>query len=172
MRKYIGTSTVSKNTKKRIRSSAANVPSIPVSSQAFCTLCSTPFCASPSIVVICRPATALNGIEHERIAIPSTCTVQARPFGRRFVSSRERDVVVLQRERADALARSGKVRVEHGGRGDADRRLADAAPETAGWHDDRFDLRHLGDAHRVVIIEVGLLDATVLDRAFLVEQGG
>ena len=37
---------------------------------------------------------------------------------------------------------------------------------------DRFDLRHLGDAHRVVGVEVGLLDAAVLDRALLVEQGG
>src|ERR1700745_942271 len=47
------------------------------SSQACCTLCSTPFCANPSIVVICRPATKLNGTEQERIAMPSTCTVQA-----------------------------------------------------------------------------------------------
>src|SRR6476646_5533311 len=103
---------------------------------------------------------------------PFFLKLKRRPFGRRFASLRERDVVVPQRERADALARGGKVRVEHGGRGDADRRLADATPETAGWHDDRFDLRHLGDAHRVVIIEVGLLDAALLDGAFLIEQRG
>src|SRR5215472_6666065 len=53
--------------------------------------------------------------------------------------SRHLDVVVLQRERADALARGLEERIEHGGRGDADRRLADATPETAGWHDDRLD---------------------------------
>ena len=29
------------------------------------------------MVVICLPATALTGTEHERIATPSTCTVQA-----------------------------------------------------------------------------------------------
>src|SRR6516225_7822101 len=71
--------------------------------------------------------------------------------------SRHLDVVVLQRERADALARSLKERIEHGGRGDADRRLADAAPRIAasGWHEDRLDLGHFGDAHRVVVIEVG-----------------
>src|SRR5262249_61681659 len=48
----------------------------------------------------------------------------------------------------------------------------DATPEAAGWHDDRFDFGHLSDPHRVVVIEVRLLDATVLDRALLVEQGG
>src|SRR6266446_7391103 len=62
--------------------------------------------------------------------------------------------------------------VEHCGCGDADRRLADATPESAGWHNDRLDLGHLRDAHRVVVIEVGLLDAAVLDGALLVEQGG
>jgi hypothetical protein len=80
--------------------------------------------------------------------------------------------VVLQWERADALAGRREDCVEHRGCGDADRRLADATPETAGWHDDRFDLGHLRDAHRVVTVEVRLLDTIVLDRAFLVEQGG
>src|SRR6266567_2233752 len=45
--------------------------------QAFCTLCSTPFCASPSIVVICLPTASLTGSEHERTASPLICTVQA-----------------------------------------------------------------------------------------------
>src|SRR5262249_42885570 len=47
------------------------------SSQAFCTLLSTPLTASPSMVVICLPTTAATGTEQERIATPSTCTVQA-----------------------------------------------------------------------------------------------
>src|SRR6516225_7749826 len=47
------------------------------SSQAFCTLFSVPFWASPSIVVICLPSAALTGTEHERMATPSMCTVQA-----------------------------------------------------------------------------------------------
>ena len=72
------------------------------------------------------------------------------------------------------MARGLEERIEHGGRGDADRRLADAAPGVAasGWHEDRFDFRHFGDAHRVVVIEVGLLDAAVLDGALLIEQRG
>src|SRR5262245_55303358 len=57
------------------------------------------------------------------------------------------DVVVLERERADPLARRPEVGVEHGGSRHADRRLADAAPEATGRHDDRLDLRHLGDTH-------------------------
>ena len=80
--------------------------------------------------------------------------------------------MVLQRERADALAGRGEERVEDRGRGHADRRLADAAPEPAGRHDDRLDLRHLRDPHRVVRVEVLLLDAAVLDRALLHEQRG
>src|SRR6516165_2915613 len=88
--------------------------------------------------------------------------------------SRHLDVVVLQRERANALPRGLEERIEHGGRGDADRRLADAAPGVAasGWHEDRLDLGHFGDAHRVVVIEVGLLDAALLDGALLIEQRG
>src|SRR6516162_9704713 len=118
-----------------------------------------------------HPAAA-HAAAHSVNWAPFFWKVKRRLFGRRFASSRKRDVVVLQRERADALARGRKVRIEHGGRGDADRRLADATPETAGWHKGRFDLRHLGDAHRVVVIEVGLLDAAVLDGAFLIEQRG
>src|SRR5262245_4255992 len=45
-------------------------------------------------------------------------------LGCRVASSCERDVVVLERDRANALAGGGKKRVEHGGRGDEDRRLA------------------------------------------------
>src|SRR5205807_5926595 len=33
--------------------------------------------ASPSMVVICLPSAALTGSEHERVATPSTWTVQA-----------------------------------------------------------------------------------------------
>ena len=39
-------------------------------------------------------------------------------------------------------------------------------------HDHRFDLRHLGDAHRVVLVEICLLDRAVLDGALLIEQRG
>src|SRR5262245_6703628 len=46
-----------------------------------------------------------------------------------YLTLREPDVVVLQRERAVALAGRREDGVEHGRRGDEDRRLADAAPE-------------------------------------------
>src|ERR1700704_5388777 len=79
-----------------------------------------------------------------------------------LLSSRHVDVVVLQRERADALAGRREVGVEHGRRRHRDGRLADAAPETTGWHHDLFHLRHFGYAHRVVDVEILLLDAPVL----------
>src|SRR5215475_1183237 len=92
--------------------------------------------------------------------------------GRRPIASGHLDVVVLQRERADALSGRLEERIEHRGRRDADRRLTHPAPGIAatGREDDRFDLGHLGDAHRVVVVEVGLLDAAVLDGALLIEQ--
>src|SRR5205823_6921146 len=84
--------------------------------------------------------------------------------------SRHVDVVVLQRERADALSGRREVGVHHGRRRHADGRLADAAPESAGRHDDRFHLRHFGDAHRVVRVEVLLDHVSVLDGDLLIEQ--
>ncbi len=78
--------------------------------------------------------------------------------------------MVLERERAVAFAGCREDRVEHRGRRHADRRLADAAPETSGRHDDAFDLRHLRNSHAVVGVEVGLFNRSVLDRAFAEEQ--
>src|SRR5579864_8698172 len=43
---------------------------------ACCSTCS-PFAPSPSIVVMLLPATCDTGVEHERIALPSMCTVHA-----------------------------------------------------------------------------------------------
>src|SRR5215475_7892045 len=83
---------------------------------------------------------------------------------------RHSQIVVHQWERSDALAGRRKDCVEHCGCGDADRRLADATPEAARWHDDRLDLRHLRDAHRVVIIEVGQNIGTALNRSLGIEQ--
>src|ERR1700745_4468068 len=87
-----------------------------------------------------------------------------------LVPSGERDIVVLERERADAVASGREIRIENGGRGHEDGRFAHAAPEVARWHDDRFDLGHLVDAYHPVIVEVGLLDAAVLHGALAVEQ--
>src|SRR5437588_6032838 len=93
-----------------------------------------------------------------------------RPAGRRSLCSSEGDAVVLQRERADAVARCRKQRIEHSRRSDTNCRFANPAPEATRWHDDGFHFRHLTKPQRVVGVEVGLLDGTVLDRALTVEQ--
>src|ERR1044071_9438344 len=101
-----------------------------------------PFSGSPAktVVVISNPTTALH----------------------------HRNPMVLQWDRTNALPSGLVVRVEHRGRRDADRRLADATPRvTAAFDDDRLHARHLRDAHRVVLVEVGLDDAAVLHRALL-----
>src|SRR6185437_15836015 len=65
-----------------------------------------------------------------------------RPFGPPLPwRSGDLQVVVLQRERADALAGGPEVGVEDGRRGNQDGRLTDAAPRgVAARHDDRFHL--------------------------------
>src|SRR5262249_26902736 len=78
--------------------------------------------------------------------------------------------VILHWQRADPFAGRREVRVEYGRRGHADRGLADTAPGPARRHDDRFDLRHLSDPHRVIGVEVRLLDVAVFDRALLQER--
>jgi hypothetical protein len=74
-----------------------------------------------------------------------------RPSGRKAAAaaSGHLDIVVLQRERADALARRLEIGIEYRGRRHADRRLANAAPRrSAARRDyDRFDVGHFGDAH-------------------------
>src|SRR5262249_47041212 len=88
----------------------------------------------------------------------------------RAAELRQRHSVVLQRNGAEPFPGRRKDRVEHRRGGDADGRLADATPEAAGRHDDRLDLRHLAEAHHVVIIEVRLLDRAAFDSALLIEQ--
>src|SRR6266704_943281 len=86
-------------------------------------------------------------------------------------TSHQFNAVVLQRHRADALAGRPVERVQHRRRRDADRRLADAAPDrAAGRQEHGFHFRHLRDAHRVVLVEVRLLDAAVLHRALLEKE--
>src|SRR3989449_4306580 len=56
-------------------------------------------------------------------------------------ASHQFNAVVLQRHRADALAGRPVERVQHGRRREADRRLADSAPDrAAGRPADRFQL--------------------------------
>src|SRR5215468_10764735 len=88
------------------------------------------------------------------------------------IGSGHLDVMVPQRERADALARRLEESIEYRGRGHGNGRLAYAAPESTGRHDDRLDLGHLGKPHHLVAVEVLLLDASILHRALAEEQGG
>src|SRR5258705_12491771 len=105
------------------------------------------------------------GIESPAKAFPATNENAIAQASHQF------NAVVLQRHRADALAGRPVERVQHRRRRDADRRLADAAPDrAAGRQEDGFHFRHLRDAHRVVLVEVRLLDAAVLHRALLEEQ--
>src|SRR6266571_7932798 len=105
------------------------------------------------------------GIESPAKAFPATNENAIAQASHQF------NAVVLQRHRADALAGRPVEGVHHRRRGDADRRLADSAPHgSTGRHQDRFDFRHLRDAHRVVLVEVGLLDAAVLHRALLEKE--
>src|SRR5438552_2277473 len=95
------------------------------------------------------------GIESAARAFP------ARSENAIALASYHFNAVVLQRHRADALAGRLGVRVQHRGRRDADRRLADPAPyRAARRHQDRLHFRHLRDAHRVVLVEIRLLDAS------------
>src|SRR5712671_7919019 len=61
-------------------------------------------------------------------------------------ASHQFNAVILQRHRADTLAGRAVERVQHRWRRDADRRLADSAPDrSARRHDDALDLGHLRD---------------------------
>src|SRR5215471_17303447 len=80
--------------------------------------------------------------------------------------------MVSQRERADALARRLEERIEYRGRGHGNGRLAYAAPESTGRHDDRLDLGHLGKPHHLVARELLVINTSILQRALAEEQGG
>jgi hypothetical protein len=68
--------------------------------------------------------------------------------------------MVFQRERSDALSGCREDRVEDGWGGYEDRRLADAAPEPTRWHNDAVHLGHLADPHRIIAVEVSLLNTS------------
>src|SRR5215212_11182030 len=106
-----------------------------------------------------------------RNASMSGCSVSGGDSGRR-PSLGEGYVLIPKRHRADAFSCCGEIGVENGRCSHADRWLPDAAPETAARHHDRFDLRHLVDPHRIVGVEIGLLDPAILHGAAAVEQAG
>src|SRR6202051_973353 len=98
--------------------------------------------------------------------------LERRPRGRRSLVSGEGDVLVPQRHRTDAFAGCREIGVEHRRSRNTDGRLANAAPEAAARHHDRFHLRHFVDPHRIVVVQIALLDAAVLHGAAAIEQAG
>src|SRR5690348_1388575 len=133
-----------------------------------------------------RPRAALPGSEasgfgiasptaSNAVACASAATANhaaAAPGSSLCTVLRESEPVVLERQRADALAGRGKDRVAHGGRDRGLAGLADAAPETAARREHRLDLRHLAQAHHPVVVEVRLLDASVADGDLTPEHRG
>src|SRR6516164_9281861 len=80
--------------------------------------------------------------------------------------------VILQWQRAHALAGGGKDRVAQSRSERRYRRFADAAPKLAAWHDDGFDLWRVRKPQHFVSVEVRLLGGAILDGDFAVERCG
>src|SRR5829696_1275929 len=131
---------------------------------------------APGGASVCAAAGAASATQKPaRIACFAVMEAPRRRARRRWRAAAPEDshlaeIVVLERQVADALAGRGEDRVEHGGRRHRDRRLADAAPEAARRDHSGLDRGHLVHAHHVVGIEVLLLAAAALDRALAVER--
>src|SRR5690349_2545553 len=123
-------------------------------------MASSKSCRSPKGSVFVNAAFAFNVAGSGLFGVISPCTGEQLTammtaiatalyvFDMTFSRSGKYDIEIGQRHRTDALAGRGEVGVEHGRRSDGARRLADAAPEAAARHQDRFHLRHLAYPHR------------------------
>ncbi len=78
-----------------------------------------------------------------------------------FLPSRQDVAVDRQATKRDAGR--GEDGIAQRGRSRLRARLADAAGRLAAPDDMHFDVRHLVDAQQAIVVEVGLLDAAVLD---------
>src|ERR1700691_5594201 len=88
--------------------------------------------------------------------------IRVRQFQRRWSDCLAQNMV-LDRQRTDALAGGGEDRVAQSRRKRRYRRLTDAAPEIAARHNHGLDPWRVGHAQHLVVVEVRLLDAAVLD---------
>src|SRR5205085_3725095 len=77
----------------------------------------------------------------------------------------------IDRQLADALAGGGEDGTGDRGREGRQARLADTARRFRALHDVHLDLRHLIDAQHLIVVEVRLLDAPVLEGHLAVERG-
>src|SRR5881398_3337598 len=89
-----------------------------------------------------------------------------RPCG-----SRALQLGTVDRKRANALARHRVDRVADGGRHARHAGLAEASRRLAGVQDVLLDDRHLVDAEHRIVVEIGLLHTTAVDRDLAVECG-
>src|SRR5436190_6253497 len=80
-------------------------------------------------------------------------------------------IVILQRQRADALAGRRKQCIAECWCDHRHRRLAAARPESAARHEDGLDLRHRSHAEHLIVVEIRLLDAAFLDGNLTIERG-
>src|SRR5258706_1850805 len=113
-----------------------------------------------------------NGAEGAAAGVPSlpepatirrTKTHSARTG---IVFSSSRTELVLERQLPDSLAGRGEDLVGQRGRGNGRGRVAHPAGLLAISHQMHFDGRRLVDPQRANVMEVGLLDAAVLERDF------
>src|SRR5437867_365941 len=85
--------------------------------------------------------------------------------------TRRTQILTLQRQRPHALPSGCEQRVAKR-RGDRREWLfADPAPPAATLQDDRLDARHLRHAEHLVVVEIALYHAAILDRDVAVERG-
>ena len=90
-----------------------------------------------------------------------------RPLGLRVSQ-----IMVLQRQRADALAGCREDRITQRRRDDRNRGLADPAPGRRRWARSRSRSSASGQPQHRIVVEIRLLDAAVLDGDLAVEGGG
>src|SRR5208282_4054982 len=121
---------------------------------------------SPLLSAVAAPCACASG------AAPSTNRATARRFTRRKSGRARRQVVIHDRQAADALAGDGEDRVRHRGHDWRRRGFADAAPGgAAARHDVDVDLRRLGEAHHAVGVEIALLRHAVLHGDLSIKRG-
>src|SRR6266852_5901913 len=104
---------------------------------------------------------------------PSSSPPSTSPSAFSAVSaSRALELARVDRKRPDALAGERVDRVADGGGDAGDAGLAEAAGFVAGVENVDLDQGHLVDSQHLVVVEVGLLDASLVDRDLPVIDGG
>src|SRR5271168_146516 len=121
---------------------------------------------SPLLSAAVSPRACASG------AAPSTNRATARRLIRPKSGRARRQVVIHDRQAADALAGDCEDRVRHRGHDRRRRGFADAPPGgAAARHDVDVDLWRLGEAHHAVGVEITLLRHAVLHGDLSIKRG-